>query len=170
MYYIVHMAGVEPIDIVDKSNNIVGTTDAETAHDQKLMHRVIGVFVFDADGGLYLQKDNKYGKLDISVGGHVRKGESYKSAAKREMLEELGLVTPIKHISTFLPKDARLNHYWAIYTATALLEWKFRETEEVKSLEKIDMARVVAMMESNPDTFTHGFINTMKELIRVKEL
>lgn len=170
MHYVAHMAGIESIDIVDESNNVVGTSDAETAHEKKLMHRVIGVFVFDADGGLYLQKDNKYGKLDLSVGGHVRKGESYESAAKREMLEELGLTTPINHISTFLPKDARLNHYWAIYTATALPEWKFKETEEVKSLEKIDVAKVIDMMESNPDAFTHGFINTMKELIRIKEL
>lgn len=164
------MANIELIDIVDENNNIVGSTDAKTAHDQKIMHRVVGVFVFDADENLYLQKGNKYGKLDISVGGHVQKGELYEVAAQREMLEELGLVTPINHISTFLPKNARLNHYWAIYTATASPEWKFKETEEVKALEKIDMAKVITMMRSSPNAFTYGFINTMKEFMRVKKL
>ena len=163
------MANTDLVDIVDESNHVIGSADVKTAHDQKLMHRVVGVFVFDTDEDLYLQKGNKYGKLDISVGGHVQKGESYKSAVQREMLEELGLITPINHISTFLPKDARLNHYWAIYTAIALPEWRFEETEEVKSLEKVDMARVIAMMGSNPNLFTHGFINTMKELVRVKK-
>ena len=170
MYSVVHMASTELIDIVDENNEVIGSTDAETAHDQKLMHRVVGVFVFATDGDLYLQKGNKYGKLDLSVGGHVQKGESYENAAQREMFEELGLTAPLNHISTFFPKDARLSHYWAIYEATASPEWKFEETEEVKLLEKLDIASVIAMMKSNPATFTHGFINTMKELIRVKEL
>ncbi len=158
------MAGIELIDIVDKNNKVIGSTDVETAHEQKLIHRVVGVFVFDADGDLYLQKGNKYGKLDLSVGGHVQKGESYEVAAERETLEELGLKASLQHISTFFPRDARLNHHWAIYTTTAPLGWKFTETEEVRSLEKMDMEKVRDLIESNPEAFTQGFINTVKEL------
>lgn len=164
------MANTEQVDIVNENNNIIGSTDAETAHNQKLMHRVIGVFVFDENGTLYLQKGNKYGKLDISVGGHVQKGESYEDAAQREMFEELGLVAPLVHISTFLPTDARLNHYWAIFTATTPAHWKFRATDEVSSLEKMNLEKIKKMMKSEPDLFTHGFINTIAELIRVKQL
>lgn len=164
------MASIELIDIVDGNNNVVGSTDVETAHDQKLMHRVVGVFVFAADGDLYLQKGNKYGKLDISVGGHIQRAESYEGAAKREMFEELGLVAPMHHVSTFLPKEARLNHYWAVFTVTAPIDWEFKETEEVSSLEKIGVVQIKEMMRTEPDSFTHGFINTMTELIRVKQL
>ena len=164
------MANTEIVDIVDKNNNVVGSADVATAHSQKLMHRVVGVFVFDADRDLYIQTGNKYGKLDLSVGGHVQQREMYEDAAKREMVEELGLIVPIHHISTFLPKDARLNHYWAIYTAAAPQDWKFEETEEVKSLEKINITRIKDMMKSYPDSFTHGFINTMTELIRIQKL
>lgn len=164
------MASTEFVDIVNEKNDIVGSADVTMAHDQKLIHRVVGIFVFDTDGRLYLQKGNKYGKLDISVGGHVQRKETYEAAAKREMFEELGLVTPIKHISTFLPKDTRLNHYWAIFTATAPRDWKFKETDEVTSLEKVTFTEVKDMMQVQPDSFTHGFINTMMELIRVQGL
>jgi isopentenyl-diphosphate Delta-isomerase len=168
LYY--NMASTETIDIVDEKNNIVGSADVAMAHDKKLIHRVVGVFVFNANGDLYLQKGNKYGKLDISVGGHVQKGETYENAAQREMFEELELIVPIHHVSTFLPKDARLSHYWAIFTAIAPTGWNFKETEEVSSLEQISMARIKEMMQKEPDSFTHGFKNTMTELIRVKGL
>lgn len=169
MMYGVCMADVEIVDIVDKNNNVIGSADVEAAHERKLMHRVVGVFVFDADdGGFYLQTNNKYGKLDIAVGGHVQKGETCESAAQREMYEEIGLKTPLQHISTFLPENARLNHYWAIYKTTAPHAWKFKETEEVKALEKKDLAEIISMMKSSPDLFTHGFINVTKEFIRIK--
>ncbi len=164
------MASTEMIDIVDKENNVVGMTDVDTAHNEKLMHRVVGVFVLSSDGDLYLQTGNKYGKLDLSVGGHVQKGKSYEQAARREMLEEIRLDVPLTHVSTFLPKEARLNHFWAIFTATAPVGWVFAETEEVQSLERISMEKIKQMMQSEPDLFTHGFMNTMQELIRIKNI
>ena len=164
------MASTEIVDIVDKENHIVGSADVATAHDKKLMHRVVGIFVFDENGYLYLQKGNKYGKLDLSVGGHVQKGETYEDAAKREMFEELRIAMPIIHVATFLPENARLNHFWAIFTATAPQNWKFKTTEEVSSLEKIDLEKIKDMMQIEPDSFTHGFMNTMTKLIQVKNL
>lgn len=164
------MANTEIVDIVDEKNNVVGSVDVATAHNKKLMHRVVGVFVFDKNGNLYLQKGNKYGKLDLSVGGHVHQGEAYEKAAQREMLEEIGLTVPLQHISTFLPKEARLNHYWAIFTAVAPNDWQFKATEEVSSLEKMSLVKIKEIMRTEPDSFTHGFMNTITELLRVKQL
>lgn len=164
--YSFHMRRKELIDIVDEHNNVVGTSDINTAHDQKLIHRVAGVFVFDVDGRLYLQSGGKYGKLDLSVGGHVQSEESYNDAAQREMLEEIGLDSAITHISTFLPKKAKMNHFWAIYKATTPQGWIFSETEEVKSLEKMSIEKITSLMESDPDSFTHGFHNAMREYLR----
>ncbi len=162
------MADSEQIDIVDENNNVIGTTDATTAHELKLMHRIVGVFVFDADGSLYVQTSNKYGKYDLAVGGHVGKGESYDDAARREMFEEIRLDVPIKHVSTFLPENARFNHFWAIYEAMAPVGWKFMETEEVKSLEKMAVSNVIASLNTDPERFTHGFLNAMQEFLRTK--
>ena len=164
------MASTEIVDIVDEKNNVVGSADVSTAHDKKLMHRVVGVFVFDIHGDVYLQKGNKYGRLDLSVGGHVQQGETNEKAAQREMLEEIGLIAPLQHVSVFLPKEARLNHYWAVFMTVAPNDWQFKATEEVSSLEKISMAKIKEMMRTEPDSFTHGFMNTMNELIKVKRL
>jgi hypothetical protein len=80
------------------------------------------------------------------------------------------LTVPIHHVLTFLPKKACLNHYWAVFTATAPKNWEFKETDEVSSLEKIDLATIKDMLQKEPDSFTYGFMNTMTELIRVKQI
>ncbi|MBI2190469.1 MAG: NUDIX domain-containing protein, partial [Planctomycetes bacterium] len=54
------------------------------------------VLVFNSRGDLYLQKrsekkDVQPGRWDTSVGGHLRPGETYLEAARREMREELGI-------------------------------------------------------------------------------
>lgn len=162
------MAFSELVDIVDEHNTIIGTTDVKTAHEQKIMHRVVGIFLFDPKGNLYLQTGNKYGKLDITVGGHVQSGESYKNAAKREMAEEINLSTPLKHISTFLPEEARLNHFWSLYTATAPQGWLFEKTEEVDSLECFPVLEVISLMQNEPEKLTYGLSNTLRELLRVR--
>lgn len=164
------MATTEIVDIVDESNNVISSASVEDAHDQRLLHRVAGVFVFNTDGFIYLQTGNKYNKLDVSVGGHVQKGESYEDAARREMFEEIGLDVPVYQVSTFLPKNARLGHYWGLFTANAPEGWKFRATEEVASLEEMDIGTVKLKMQTDPESFTHGFMNAMTELIRVKKL
>lgn len=64
---------VEYIDIVDAENNIIGTSTAKEAHEQKLLHRVVGVLLFDIHGNLFFQSGTKYNLLDLSVGGHVIK-------------------------------------------------------------------------------------------------
>lgn len=61
-----------------------------------LLHAVVHVFVIDEDGRIFLQKramnkDIQPGKWDTSVGGHVDPGETYDTAAWREMQEELGI-------------------------------------------------------------------------------
>jgi isopentenyldiphosphate isomerase len=164
------MASTEIVDIVDENNVVVGSLDVDSAHAQKLIHRVVGVFVFDTNGNLFLQKGNKYEKYDLSVGGHVQKGETYENAARREMLEEIGLSTPLRHIATFLPSETKLNHYWAIFTTTAPDSWEFKPTEEVSSLERMSMEKVQEMIQMNPDVCTHGLLNTMKEFIRIKQI
>ena len=164
------MADTEIVDIVDNDNNIIGSASVLEAHNKRLLHRAVGIFVFDIDGSLYIQTGNKYNRLDLSVGGHVQQGETYESAAKREMLEEIGLDVPMQPVTTFLPTDARLGHYWRLYTATAPKEWKFSATEEVSALSKMDMNVIKNDMKLNPESFTHGFMNVMTEMLRVRNL
>ena len=62
------------------------------------MHRAVHILVFNQRGELFLQKrsmskDENPGLWDSSAAGHVDSGEDYLHCAKREIEEELGIVT-----------------------------------------------------------------------------
>ena len=87
----------EMFPIVDEQGNITGAaTRGECHNGSKLLHPVVHLHVFNADGELYLQKrptwkDIQPGKWDTAVGGHVDLGESVDMALRREVREELGI-------------------------------------------------------------------------------
>lgn len=87
----------EMFEIVDEQDRVVGIAPRSLCHgNPTLIHRVAHVLVFRPDGELLLQKRSRHkdiqpGKWDTSVGGHLDPGEDYRTAAIREMREELGL-------------------------------------------------------------------------------
>lgn len=159
---------LELIDLVDKQNNVIGVTDVETAHTQKQLHRVVGVFLFDTRGNLYLQNGNKYNKYDLSVGGHVKQSETFDEAVQREMGEELGIQVSLTHVSTFLPLNNKMGHMWAIYQGEAPTDWNFSPTEEVASVIQMNIPEILEKLEISPELFTYGFINAFAEFNRAK--
>lgn len=89
----------EILDLVDENDAIIGSAPREACHrDPSKIHRAVHVIVFNKNGNLLLQKRARTkqiqpGKWDSSVGGHLERGESYESAAEREMLEEIGVIS-----------------------------------------------------------------------------
>jgi isopentenyldiphosphate isomerase len=159
----------ELIDLVDINNKVIGTTEVTTAHEQKQLHRVVGILLFDSSGNLYLQNGNKYKKYDLSVGGHVGQGETYEQAAHREMQEELGVDVELIHISTFLSSNTKMGHFWKIYQGELPINWHFLPTEEVASVVKMSMKELSETLKLSPELFTHGFINVFTEFNRIKK-
>lgn len=87
----------EFMDLVDDNDQIIGRTAQKEIYDKKLTHRIVHVFLIDPKTKkIYLQKRSEKkdflpGYYCTSAGGHVKSGESYEEAAKRELEEELGL-------------------------------------------------------------------------------
>jgi isopentenyldiphosphate isomerase len=87
----------EIIEVVDREGRVMGAAPRDCVHrDNRLLHRVVHVLVFDADNRLLLQKRSQHkkiapGRWDTSVGGHVDCGETIETAMMREMEEELGI-------------------------------------------------------------------------------
>ena len=87
----------ELFPLVDESGHVIGQATRGECHDgSKLLHPVVHLHVFDAEGRLYLQqrplwKDIQPGKWDTAVGGHVDYGEDIADALCREAHEELGI-------------------------------------------------------------------------------
>jgi 8-oxo-dGTP pyrophosphatase MutT (NUDIX family) len=94
---------MEEVDVVDAHDNVVGKAKREEAHRKGLLHRVVFVMLFDADGRLYVQqrslkKDLYPGFFEGSLSGHVLSGESFQEAAERELHEELGVCVSPRHL------------------------------------------------------------------------
>ncbi len=161
---------IEYIDLVDKNNNVIGITDAKTAHEKKQYHRVSAVLLFDNKDRLILQSGTKYNKLEMSVGGHVMHGESYEDAAHREMFEEIMVKTNLSHLSTFLPENNKMGHFWSMYEGRVPEDWEFKETEEVKNIVRVSLEEVFRKIKEEPELFTHGSINIINEYKKVKNI
>jgi isopentenyl-diphosphate delta-isomerase len=90
------MHETEMLDIVDENDNVIGRDTRHNIHRSKSWHRGIHVLVFNRDGEMLLQlrgpdRDKYPNTFDLSVSEHAKAGESYDHAAKRGLLEELGI-------------------------------------------------------------------------------
>jgi len=94
--------------IVDKNDTIFGyKTRYECHHDPLLIHRTVGVLLYNAKGELLLQKrsitkDMEPGLWGISAAGHVTKGQTDDEAVHRELKEELGIDVPLTFVKKFI--------------------------------------------------------------------
>lgn len=91
--------GEEIFDVVDEADRVVGQAPRSVVHARGWRHRAVHVWVFNANGEVFLQKrsrtkDMSPGLWDSSASGHLHAGEGYEAAAGRELGEELGLHLP----------------------------------------------------------------------------
>lgn len=98
----------EMLDIVDENNAVIGSAPKKDVYEKKLIHRIVHVLVLHPQKpAIYLQKRSaKKSFLPnyycTSAGGHVHSRETHHEAAVRELKEEIGIVTPIKEVDTFI--------------------------------------------------------------------
>ena len=86
----------EHVDVVDAADRRLTTTTLPVCLRRGLLHRAVAVLVTRPDGRLVLQQRSRKdawhpGRWTVSCTGHVKSGESYRAAARRELSEELGL-------------------------------------------------------------------------------
>lgn len=121
----------EIFPVVDEAGNVIGkATRGECHGGRKLLHPVVHLHVFDAEGRLFLQhrpkwKDIQPDKWDTAVGGHVDFGENVEAALRREAREELGLTGffPV-HVKSYVFESDRerelVNSFKAVVDPSAV--------------------------------------------------
>ena len=162
---------MELFDHVNKDDTVIGVTDKIDAHTTGKLHRVGAVYVFDDTGRLYVQVHKKSGGLyDHSIGGHISQGETYEEGTKREAEEELGITQPLEKLSVFYSDEGpTMQHMFGLFVCVASPEWRFVPNAEVEEIIPMQVNDIQALMKSNPEKFTGGFINTMNEYERLKK-
>lgn len=93
----------EIFDVVDDQDTVVSQAPRGEVHARNWNHRAVHIFVTNQQGELFLQKrshlkDREPGKWDSSAAGHLDAGESYDEAARREIVEELGVAVAVTFI------------------------------------------------------------------------
>ena len=86
----------EIFDVCDTEDRVIGQARRADVHANNLLHRAVHVWVMRSNGQLVAQrrsasKDQYPNALTSSASGHLDAGEDYRTAAIRELGEELGL-------------------------------------------------------------------------------
>lgn len=105
-------------DLVDKEDNLIKVGTKEEAKKKKLFTRSVHIWLFNKKGELMICKRSSNKKtypnqITSSAGGHVEQGENYKVAAKRELTEELCVLTTLKDLGRFdvvTQKERAIHH------------------------------------------------------------
>jgi 16S rRNA (adenine1518-N6/adenine1519-N6)-dimethyltransferase len=115
------LAKEERVDLVDNRDSVVGSATLTRCLNEGLLHRAVAVILNRNSEKILLQKRSKRkrwhpGMWTLSSTGHVRAGESYQTAAVRELNEELGIRTELIFVRKFFlapfRDGERTEHEW----------------------------------------------------------
>ena len=150
------MPGTELVDLVDESDRTIGKASLEDCLGRGLLHRAVAVLVLRSDGTVLLQRRSRRdrwhpGRWTISSTGHVKSGETYGRAARRELFEELGISSPVNPVGKFiLPKirSRGLTEWENVVLFEARTDEPARadpaELEDVRPVSRSELARMLA--------------------------
>ena len=157
------MHATDIFDVVDTGDNVLRQLPRATVHEENLFHRAIHVFVFNADGQLYLQrrsmtKDTAPGKWVSSCSGHVDAGEGYDAAAYRELGEEIGLYEPNRMERVFKEAPCKQTGYEFVWLYKCQAEGPFvLDPVEVSEGQWIDVPHLNNWLKERPRDFAWSF-------------
>lgn len=156
---------IEKFDQVNENDTVIGVTDKKTAHASRHIHRIVAVLAFDNANKLIVQIHKSSGGLfDNSVGGHVKKGETYDEAVRRECQEELNIQEMPLHLDTYLADEGDFLHMTALYVCKVHPDWIFEPNDEVEEVLHLTIEEIDKKIRLDPTQFTGGFLWSMKKL------
>ena len=154
----------EIFDVVNDRDEVIGQAARKEVHARGLWHRAIHVLVFNARGGVFLQKrslkkDIAAGKWDSSSSGHLDTGEAYDACAVREVREEIGLQlaqTPQRLFKIEARKETGWEFCW-VYRCES--EGPFvLHPEEIETGDWFALEAVTKWVEEKPQDFASAFV------------
>jgi isopentenyldiphosphate isomerase len=145
----------EQVEIVDEHDVVIATVSREQMRRENLRHRGVGIVLIDREDRLLVHqraatKDVWPSYWDLAAGGVVSAGETYESAAPRELAEELGVTDiPLEHLGGGAFADAAVSVLAQVYLAfydgpVRFTDGEVTEARWVNPLEFNDLRRQFA--------------------------
>ena len=157
----------EQVVLVDTNDQPLGLMPKMEAHERGVLHRAFSVFVLNDKGELMLQQRalHKYhspGLWTNTCCSHQRDGETNIGAGKRRLLEEMGFVTELREVTTFIYK-APFDNGLTEHELDHIMIGHFNDTpeinpEEVASWKWMPVEAVRDDIQKHPGNYTTWFI------------
>jgi len=150
-----------PLDRVDDTDQPVGRVERGDVFRLGVGFRVVHVFVQDHDGQLLLQeigasRTRSPGRLGSSVAGYLHAGESYVDAARRRLVEELDLTTPLTKLGAVRMPDDGATKFVELYGTVSDTATN-RDPAHIEGIEYWPLDAVEQTLAAEPDRFTETF-------------
>jgi isopentenyl-diphosphate delta-isomerase len=156
----------EHVILVDKNDQPLGLMEKIEAHEKALLHRAFSVFIFNEDGDLMLQQRaaSKYHSPLLWTNtccSHQREGENNVEAGRRRLQEEMGFVTDIKEVFSFIYK-APFDNGLTEHEFDHVMIGKFEgvpslNKKEAEAYKWMPLADVKESIKENPSIYTEWF-------------
>ena len=149
----------EKVILVDKNDNQVGLMPKLEAHEKGVLHRAFSIFIFNSKYELLLQKraSSKYhsgGLWTNTCCSHPREGEEILDAAKRRLIEEMGIDTSLRKVHDFIYK-AELDNDLTEHEFDHVLYGIYNE-DPIINKDEADDFKWIDMDSLNEDIKTNG--------------
>lgn len=156
----------EQVILVNEKDEQIGTMPKLEAHEKGVLHRAFSVFVLNDSGEMMMQQRAacKYHSPLLWTNtccSHQRVGESNIEAGKRRLFEEMGFVTELKDVVSFIYK-ATFDNGLTEHEFDHVLVGTYNENpniniDEVNNFKWMTLEQVKVDMELNPDIYTEWF-------------
>ena len=162
----------ERVILVNDKNEELGTMPKLEAHQKGVLHRAFSVFIFNDKGELLLQQRaaTKYHSPMLWTNtccSHQRMGETNIKAGKRRLQEEMGFVTELEDVFSFVykaPFDNGLTEHELDHVLVGMYNDNPKiNTEEVENFKWMTLEAVKADMEVQQEAYTEWFKIIFKE-------
>lgn len=164
----------EQVILVDEEDVPKGQMDKMEAHEKGLLHRAFSVFIFNSKLELLLQQRamSKYhsrGLWTNTCCSHPRIGESNMQAAKRRLMEEMGMDCELNYLFKFAYRatfengltEHEIDHvFFGMSDKLPVIN-----REEVEAFKYVDLDTLAQDIALNPDAYTPWLRICLNEVI-----
>ena len=155
----------EYIDVVNEKDEVVGSELKSSKKDKNFISRTVAIFVYDNDKKFLICKRGPHKKndpnlYDVSAYGNVMAGESCEQAARRELLEEVGIDCSLDFLDKYYREiDSNGKKVSKIFCSIFLgrSDQKPKLNHELSGFKRLDFKEIEKEFRDNPEEYCQGF-------------